>query len=316
MKMLVMEGAIAIAAALVMGAQASESRALMKPVDIMLDGRHLRLDVNPGKPALEEVVQFCHAHGLLPEHCNTLVDHVLALQSQNGGAPSSGSTDSSSGSEADQSRDVNKGLTGDSQDPEPLQDDQYYVAHASGSGSGFDEAAPLPASGRIDYSRREGPHLDVTMKDGASFDVLQTYAGESAQQACDRFCRKHSLLDDECAQLVARFMPMHGIQPVRADAGGWEAANPPKSGHAHDADADAAGTHQEDATAGWEERNLAFGLTNQFIINGVATLVVLAAFRVQWGEDAAAAQAALRGAERRVDDGRGENENGGDGAGW
>ena len=280
MKLLFVLAAVVVTA----NTRAVQSSGLLKPVDILFDGKELKLDVNLGRPINEQIVRFCRTHGLLPEHCSTLLDHVAALLSSQ---EASVGEQASVGDQGSAPSTPTNGISGADarQEEAPAKPRELQVP----------TPADPPQGGKVNYSRRVGPKLEVTMQDGKSFDALQTYVGESAQQACDRFCTKHRLLEPECAQLAQRFLPMHGLETPNPQVGTPAQAAPeagPGSGLSQRKPAKSAEDWRKDGA-------LPFGYSAQSLLNGAATLVVLAAFRVQWGEDAVAARAAARGDDRR-----------------
>ena len=67
-------------------------------------------------------------------------------------------------------------------------------------------AATVPEG--IDYSRRVGPTLEVTVRGGASLRVSR-YAGESVSDAVARSCGTLALDADRCAELGREFALLH-----------------------------------------------------------------------------------------------------------
>lgn len=186
-------------------------------MEVIVDGSPRTFELRPNEPVEATAVPFCRRHGITPEDCNFLVDVLRQRQTGHDAArgppaaiePAAAAAEPAAAAEGEapaEAAAVGSGAV-----------DQEHVPDASLSRMQDVQA------GRIDYSRRVGAQLRVSMAGGRE-DVLQRYGGEDAAAAVERFCARHGLSAEDCRRVEASFRQ---LEPSQADARAEDGLPPP-----------------------------------------------------------------------------------------
>ena len=180
---------------------------LLEPLVITVDNKKISLDIRPDLSAHDNAMHFCRKHNILPAGCNELVAHIAGLLRPDSPVEQAAPTNNlQHESRAD--------------DPEP------HPPSSSSIHSDSDEDREHDLVSGVDYSRRVGPTLDITILDKSVNETLQCYVGESPSQAAARFCLKHRLDESDCAVVIANFLPRHGLDVPNSLASRREYSSP------------------------------------------------------------------------------------------
>jgi hypothetical protein len=178
----------------------------LKPLTVEINGQHVQLEL---KGDLDESAhQFCLKYDLLQPDCLTLKNYVRNLIQSNM---------ANNAEETSTSKD--RVVNTDEVAAEVDEDNDGDVANS------FNYIGDI----KVDYSRKVGPQLDVILDDKKL--VLQTYVGESRDQAIKRFCTKHKMSEPVCGQVKDGFLALYGIVPPEVQKPGSSGENNNNNAH-------------------------------------------------------------------------------------